>query len=163
VIAWTTLPVWATSRQCCWTYHYRFACQAGSDVLSNIADLKLKPAVLAWASLPPRATSRQFWLEHHCRLEQQASSVGLSITVSSYHKPTVFGWASLSARTTSRQCWLNWHCRVMPGTDSLACTSLAVLSTGIDVNPTSLPVCHCRFKIWQWRGTLNWQWCPDLG
>ena len=72
-------------RDHCW-----FACQAGSDVLSNTASSKLKPTVLAGASLPARATSRQCWLENHCRLEPQAGSVGLSITVDSCHKPAVF-------------------------------------------------------------------------
>ena len=102
----------------------RFACQADSDVLSNTAGSKLKPAVLAWASLSARATSRQYWLEHHCRLVSQADNVCLSIIVGLSRADSVgstdtAGWCQDSIVLPTHYCrfwvpammWTSYHCR----------------------------------------------------
>ena len=128
--------------------HCRFACQASSDVLSNTAGSKLKPAVLAWASPPAWATSRQSWLEHHCQLEPQPGIIALSITVGSSHKLTVLAWASLSARATSRQCLLEHHCRLEPQAGSVGSTD----TSGWCQEPTVLSAHHWRF----WELTVMW-------
>jgi hypothetical protein len=136
-------------------HHCRLDLPSGSVSLSISVGSSHKPTVLSWATLSVRATSRQWCLEHHYRLEPQASRLGpqagsvlLSITIGSGHKPTVFSWAStvgsshksivLAQLDTVGWCqeptlypWHHWRFWV----------------TGSDVNPTSLPVCHCRFKI----------------
>jgi hypothetical protein len=168
------LPAWDTSRQCCSRHHCRLDIQIGSVVEAITVGLSYHPAVLAWASLSARATNRQCCLEQHCRLKPQASNVVLSITVSSSHKPIVFSRASLLAWATSWQCSLEKHCRlepragsvgstghyrVVPGTDTL----FLDITGGFELPAVIWTPHHCRFKIRQWRGILNWQWCPGLG
>ena len=106
-------------------------------------------------------TNRQCWLAQHCRFEPWTDSVGLLNTAGLSHEPALLKQPSLSVGTTNRQCSTR-HCRVVPGTDTVACRSVSVFKNRQWCQPPSLPVCHCRFKIRQWRRFLNRQWCPDL-
>jgi hypothetical protein len=67
VIAWSSLPVCGSSRQCWLHHHCRFVVQADSDVLIITASSWLKPTVMSWSSLPAWGSSWQCWLDHHCR------------------------------------------------------------------------------------------------
>jgi hypothetical protein len=125
--------------------------------------LKSKPVVLLKTTLSVRATGRQWRLDQHNRLELWIDSVGLLNTAGLSQEPTLLKQPSLSVGPTNRQCCSTGHCRVESRTDTVACRSVSVLGTGSNVNPPSLPLCHYRFKIRQWRDFLNRHWCPDLG
>jgi hypothetical protein len=141
-LASTTLPAWATSWQGYSRHHCRFVCQAASVVEAITAGLREQPTVFPSPTQPAWSTGRQWWLDQHSRLEPQS---------------TVLAGSTLLARATNWQCWLGHHCRlelrannvgstrhcqVVSGTDTLAWTSLAVLSYR-----QWCPICHCRFKI----------------
>jgi hypothetical protein len=67
VLCKTSLPVWATSRQCCTRHHCRL------DGQENTTCLSLEPTVLVEATLLPWATNQQCWSIKHCRLEPQTA------------------------------------------------------------------------------------------
>jgi hypothetical protein len=128
----------ATNRQCFTRHHYRLDIQTNSFVEDSIAGLSLEPAVLVKPTQRAWITNRQCWSMQHCRHEPQTGVVLLDRT--------------LSAWATNRQCWLKW---TMPGgakNRQWHLISLVVRSYRQWCEPPLLPVCHCWFKISQWRG-----------
>ena len=132
----STLPAWAMNRQRSLAPHCRFVPWTNSVVLINTAYFSHQLTVLVCSTLPAWAIIRQCWLDLHCRFGQE---------------PTPLKQTSLSVGTTNRQCYSTRHCRVEPRTDTIVCRSVSVFKNRQWCQPSSLSVCHCRFKIRQWK------------
>jgi hypothetical protein len=85
---------------------------------------------------------------YHCRFPSARSMSGSNRPFGTGSVSHFWSSVSLPVCNTNRQWYTSYHCR------------FGII--GSDVISLSLPSWLWRFKIRQWRGVLNRQWCPSL-